>query len=171
MSAYNERSLFDFWYTQRSAPFHFPMDMEVWSNSMYFDVDSEGRKLFSELETQISPAVPNREEDITGLIQYGYTAFGFDTSGEISPDIHYPVIRFLCFDPAFSRDGQKLLDTAMTYFGRNERIYAFFHYFGMSACGRHGKLHERDKHVETLLLENGFVVEHENVYYSKTLTE
>ena len=41
----------------------------------------------------------------------------------------------------------------------------------MSACGRHGKLHEKDVGVEKLLLENGFTVEHENVYYARTLTQ
>ena len=41
----------------------------------------------------------------------------------------------------------------------------------MSACARHGKLHESSPHVEKLLLDNSFLVEHENVYYARTLTE
>jgi ribosomal protein S18 acetylase RimI-like enzyme len=39
----------------------------------------------------------------------------------------------------------------------------------MSTCARHGKLHDSQKHIHDLLLNNGFVVEHENVYYSKIL--
>ena len=59
----------------------------------------------------------------------------------------------------------------MAALGTEERVYAFCHYFGMSACGRHGKLHEKDSHTEALLMKNGFVVEHENVYYSQVLTQ
>ena len=136
------------------------MDEQTWQNSMYSDTDSDGRPLFAELHTE---AVEN------GLIQYGRTAFGFDDAGEISECIHYPVIRILCFEDPLV--GKTLLDCAMNRFNTTERVYAYFHYFGMSACGRHGKLHQKDAHVEKLLLENGFSVEHENVYYSRTLTD
>ncbi len=51
----------------------------------------------------------------------------------------------------------------------NGRIYAFFHYFGLSCYGRHGKLFEGFDHVHRLLLEEGFQIEHENVYYSSVL--
>lgn len=151
--------IFTLWRRHSTSPHHFPMSEEIWSESIYTDIDSDGRKLFAALETKTAGS---------GLIQYGHTAFGFDDSGEISEDIHYPVIRCLCFeDPEV---GQTLLDAALRDLSGEERIYAFFHYFGMSACGRHGKLHEKDTHVEALLLENGFVVEHENVYYARTLT-
>lgn len=137
------------------------MDQETWESSMYDDIDSDGRKLFSELITESSG---------TALIQYGLTAFGFDHSGELSESIQHKVIRILCFDPNHKEDGKYLLHNALQHFGTHERIYAFFHYFGMSACGRHGKLYECNQHVESLLLENGFVVEHENVYYTRELT-
>lgn len=52
----------------------------------------------------------------------------------------------------------------------NERIYAFFHYFGLSCYGRHGKLFEGFDRVHRLLMEAGFQIEHENVYYSSVLT-
>lgn len=129
---------------------------------MYADVDGDGRTLFSELKTDSTGH---------GLIQYGWTAFGFDDSGEISSAVHYPVIRQFCFDPGFPEEGKALLEGAMAALDAGERVYAFFHYFGMSACGRHGKLHEKDSHAEALLMENGFVVEHENVYYSRVLTQ
>lgn len=156
--------LFAFWRSQCPAPFCFPMKEATWADSMFSDVDSEGNRLFSELRTEVSG-----DGRLTGLIQYGYTAFGFATSGEISAEIHYPVIRCLYFDPRQTQDGQQLLSKAMSYFGVQERVYAFFHYFGMSACGRHGKLHESSPHVAQLLLQNGFAVEHENVYYARTL--
>lgn len=148
------------WRRLNKAPFHFPMTEEIWKESMYLDVDSDGNLLFDDLKTVVTDH---------GMIQYGHTAFGFDDSGSISNRIHHPVIRFLCFDAP--EDGEKLLDNAMTELGTGQRIYAFFHYFGMSACGRHGKLHEKDAHVEKLLLSRGFTVEHENVYYARNLSE
>ncbi len=127
---------------------------------MYEDIDSEGRKLFTELIT---------ESINEGMIQYGTTAFGFDRNGEISDSIHYNVIRILGFSQEST--GTELIHAALAHFPKEERVYAFFHYFGMSACGRHGKLHESQQHVEKLLLENGFIVEHQNVYYSRPLSE
>lgn len=153
--------LFALWRSLHHAPFHFPMSDEIWSESILADVDSDGRKLFDDL-------VLNTTDH--GMIQYGRTAFGFDQYGEVSDGVHYPVIRFLNFDPLYPQEGQQLLDEALRRLGSQERIYAFFHYFGMSACARHGKLHEKDAHVEELLLNSGFIVEHENVYYSKRLT-
>lgn len=149
---------FNLWRSLSRAPYHFPMDAQTWEASMFHDHDSDGRPLFLELHTSTQDH---------GMIQYGYTAFGFDQAGGISAEVHYPVIRFLAFEDI--RVGQQLLDIAMNYFGSGQRIHAFFHCFGMSACGRHGKLHESDAHVQRLLLGNGFIVEHENVYYSCVL--
>ena len=161
-------STFAFWRSRNTAPFHFPMDPDTWFQSLNEDVDSDGRTLFCRQCTRYSRTAPDKSGGINGMIQYGITAFGFDDSGEISADIHYSVIRILCFDE--QAVGQSLLEAAMDDLGKENRIYAFFHYFGMSACGRHGKLHEKDAYVEKLLLENGFTVEHENVYYARTLT-
>lgn len=152
-------SFFDCWKNLHTAPYHFPMTEAIWQQSMVEDVDSDGRKLFDRLVTEITPE---------GSVQYGWTAFGFDESGEISDQVHYPVIRDLAFDAADV--GQKLLDRALFGLDSDGRVYAFFHYFGMSACARHGKLHESSRNVHDLLLKNGFCIEHENVYYSKMLT-
>lgn len=152
--------MFETWRKYHTAPYHFPMSEEIWAKSMYSDIDSDGRKLFSELYT-------NKADH--GIVQYGYSAFGFDESGDISEDVHYPIIRLLAFDPAYPEDGSKLLRFAMDYFQGAPRVYAFFHYFGMSVCARHGKLHEAESHVASLLAQNGFVVEHENVYYKRDL--
>ena len=148
----------EYYQTSHTAPFHFPVTEPLWLQSMNDDVDSDGRKLFDSLTLSVIPG---------GMIQYGHTAFGFDENGEISGNIHYPVIRDIVFDDPAS--GQKLLDEAMSAFDTDNRIHAFFHYFGMSSCARHGKLHEAQAHVHDLLLKIGFVVEHENVYYSKVL--
>lgn len=59
---------------------------------------------------------------------------------------------------------------AMNQFEASEKIYAFFHYFGMSCFARHGKLYEKYAHIEELIKNNGFIVEHENVYFSSVLT-
>ena len=134
---------------------------DIWVKSMYQDTDSDGKVLFSELHT---------EKADHGMIQYGYSAFGFGEDGQISNDIHYPIIRIFNFDPAFPEDGKALLQKAIKYFCCGQRIYAFFHYFGMSACGRLGKLHESSSHVAELLMENGFVAEHENMYYARRLS-
>ena len=149
---------FEYWKSTHTAPYHFPAAEALWQQSIEDDTDGDGRKLFESLSLSMIPS---------GMIQYGKTAFGFDECGEISDNVHYPVIRDFVFDT--HEAGQKLLGEAMEYLGTDERIYAFFHYFGMSCCGRHGKLHESQKHIHDLLLQNGFVVEHENVYYSKVL--
>lgn len=156
-----DSTFFSLWQAYSNAPYHFPATEADWSASMYQDTDSDGRRLFSELITDSSAH---------GLIQYGTTAFGFDAKGEISEYISHKVIRILCFDPAYPEEGAMLLEKALSYLGSEQRIHAFFHYFGMSVCARHGKLHESEAHVEALLLQNGFTVEHENVYYSRTLS-
>lgn len=153
---------FQLWHLTHQAPYHFPMDESTWDTSMQEDVDSDGRLLFDEIHTETVKH---------GMIQYGITAFGFDEAGGISDNVHYPVIRDLYFDPNHPEAGQTLLFKALRFFRKNDRIFAFFHYFGMSACARHGKLHESQAHIHDLLLENGFSIEHENVYYARRLTE
>lgn len=162
-------TLFEYWHSQSAAPYHFPMTEDQWYPSMYEDVDGEGRTLFSSRFVECTRTTGQKDGEFTGMIEYGKTAFGFDESGEISDSVHHNVIRTLCFDRDKPEVGEKLLNTALEHFGTGERIHAFFHYFGMTACGRHGKLHESSPHVESLLLRSGFVVEHENVYYAKAL--
>lgn len=108
-------------------------------------------------------------EEIQKFVQYGKTAFGFDDRGEISAEVSYPVIRNLYFEKENAQAGKILLDEAMKKLGGSDRVYAFFHYFGMSCFARHGKLFESHKHIDALLKESGFEVEHENVYYSSVL--
>lgn len=149
---------FEFWEKTHTSPYHFPMNECIWNQSMFEDTDSDGRKLFDTIKLTCVPG---------GMIQYGCTAFGFDEAGAISDQVHYSVIRDFAFDD--SEVGQTLLKEAMATLEPEKRIYAFFHYFGMSACARHGKLHESQTHIHSLLIKSGFAVEHENVYYSRTL--
>ncbi len=153
--------MFELWKKLHQGPQHLPMEKDVWEQSMYEDVDSDGRQLFAQLHT---------EQTAHAMVQYGYSAFGFDENGEISNEIHYPIIRDLAFDADYRTEGEDLLKKALAHFNGEAQIYAFFHYFGMSACGRHGKLHAKDEHIAALLEENGFTVEHENVYYTRQLT-
>lgn len=146
-----------------SAPYFFPTDYQILEKSFLRDVDGEGRTLFKEL------SVKGAYDDgqLVGFVQYGKTAFGFDENSEISSDISYCIIRNLYFGREDA--GQLLLKEALDAFSPSEKVYAFFHYFGMSCFARHGKLFEHHAHIEALLKKNGFEIEHENVYYSSVL--
>ena len=152
--------------TRLPAPFFFPTDFESWKRSFLQDTDGEGRILFRDLAVKGA----FDRDTLVGFVQYGHTAFGFDDHGEISSEVSYPVIRALYFDEGRETAGQQLLQTAMAAFAGCDRVYAFFHYFGMSCFARHGKLFEGFPWIEALLRQNGFQVEHENVYYSGPLT-
>ena len=160
-------NLYDIYSFQLSfqTPYFFNVDFEAWKKSFENDIDGEGRVLFKELNAK---AVYDNDE-IIGFVQYGKTNFGFDENGGISSDISYPIIRNLYFKYNRNDAGKMLLDEAVKSFGTDERIYAFFHYFGMTCFARHGKLFEKHHHIETLLKDSGFMTEHENVYYSSTL--
>jgi len=146
-------------------PVFFDVDFEVWKKSFEDDTDGEGRTLFKELYVK---TVFDGDEFL-GFIQYGKSAFGFDEDGEISSKVSYLVIRHFFFKEGRDDAGKLLLNDAIQYLGTNERIYAFFHYFGMTCFARHGKLFERFTHIEALLKEYGFEIEHDNVYYSSIL--
>lgn len=147
------------------TPYYFEVDFEIWKKSFTDDIDGEGRVLFKEL---LVKAVYDNDE-LVCFIQYGKTAFGFDDNGEISKDISYPVIRNLYFNKDRVDAGELLLKEAINNITTDEKLYAFFHYFGMSCFARHGKLFEQHAYIDKLLKENGFEIEHENVYYSSRL--
>lgn len=147
------------------TPYFFDVNFDTWKKSFEEDIDGEGRKLFKELFVK---AVYDKDS-LLGFVQYGKTAFGFDESGEFSMGNAYPVIRNLYFLKDRSDAGEVLLNEAVKALKTEERIYAFFHYFGMSCFARHGKLFESHSHIDDLLRKNGFEVEHENVYYSSSV--
>lgn len=150
---------------QFHAPYFFSVDYNTWRKSFADDVDGDGRTLFKKLFVKAA----YDENELIGFIQYGKTAFGFDYKGEISSDVSYCVIRNLYFNENRDDVGRLLLKEATDAFAPSDKVYAFFHYFGMSCFARHGKLFERYTHIEALLKKNGFETEHENVYYSSIL--
>ncbi len=159
------RDIYDFQFGFRT-PYFFNISFEDWKKSFESDIDGEGRVLFNELYVK---AVYD-EDTLLGFAQYGKTAFGFDKNGEISSEVSYPVIRNLYFIKDRADAGELLLNETVNSFKTEKRVYAFFHYFGMSCFARHGKLFEDHAHIDALLKENGFEVEHENVYYSSYLS-
>lgn len=144
------------------VPYFIQTDFENWQESFENDVDGEGRPLFRKLYGKAA----YDGDTLIGFIQHGNTAFGFDDSGEISKDVSYSVIRSLYFDKGREDAGKLLLEAAMNEFDTAGQVYAFFHYFGMSCFARHGKLFEKFDWIKELLHQYGFVIEHENVYYS-----
>lgn len=158
------RDIYEF-HISFKTPYFFDVNFEEWKNSFEADIDGEGRVLFDKLYVK----AVYYEDELLGFVQYGKTAFGFNDSGEISSEISYPIIRNLYFINNRVDVGELLLKESMEAL-KEEKVYAFFHYFGMSCFARHGKLFEKDMHINDLLLENGFEVEHENVYYSSILS-
>ena len=143
-------------------PYNYAAGYDAWERSYLSDIDGGGRRLFRELTTLGAYC----GGAMAGFVQYGRTAFGFAENGELSGEISYSVIRCLYFPEGRADAGGALLGEALRALSGNARIYAFFHYFGMSCYARHGKLSERLAHIHALLLERGFSVEHENVFYS-----
>lgn len=160
----NLRQVYDYQMSLH-VPYYFPTDLETWKASFLRDTDGEGRLLFSALQGKAA----YDGDRLIGFIQYGRTAFGFDGCGEISDRVSYPVIRAFCFDRGREDAGDLLLQAAMEEFAADSRVYAFFHYFGMGCFARHGKLFQQLDWIREFLHLNGFVVEHENVYYSAVL--
>ena len=147
-------------------PYRYRVGPAMWEKSWLHDVDGDGRPLFRSL---ISTGAYLHDR-LVGFIQYGCTAFGFDDRGEITDRVSYPVIRSFYFDEGQPEAGTALLQEALGVFSETPgRIFAFFHYFGMSCWARHGKLFERYGYIHDLLTRSGFAVEHENVFYSSVL--
>lgn len=149
-------------------PYNYEPGFDIWKKSYLYDVDGDGRILFSDLTT----VGAYQDNHLTGFIQYGKTAFGFDDNGEISDGISYPVIRNFYFCESQKEAGIMLLNEALKALSdTSERIYAFFHHFGMSCYARHGKLFEGFSHIHDLMRQNGFSIEHENVFYASFLND
>lgn len=147
-------------------PYNYDVSYDLWEKSYLYDMDGEGRILFHNLETLGA----YEDGQLVGFIQYGRTALGFDETGEISDLISNLVIRNFYYEERYEKIGRELLNKAVNRLGDNpERIYAFFHYFGMSCYARHGKLFEDFEYIHSLLMQLGFNIEHENVFYSSKL--
>lgn len=161
----NSKEIFDYMANLR-FPYHYETDYATWEKSYLNDTDGEGRTLFLDLIT----VGAYLDKELVGFIQYGRTAFGFDEKGEISDTVSYSVIRNFYFDERQSEAGLQLLSEAVDILSKTtDRIYAFFHYFGMSCYARHGKLFAGFGYIHHFLEQNGFSIEHENVFYSSRL--
>ena len=155
----NTREIYDYM-VNLSFPYNYEVEFDTWEKSYLYDIDGEGRTLFSDLTT-IGAYLGSK---LIGFIQYGKTAFGFDCDGEISDAVFYPVIRNFYFDEGQKETGIQLLNEAVKVLSNTEgKIYAFFHYFGMSCYARQGKLFERFGYIHDLLEQEGFAIEHENM--------
>lgn len=149
----NLKDIYDYM-VNLSFPYHYEVNFDTWEKSYLYDIDGNGRILFSDLTTLGAYL----EGKLIGFIQYGKTAIGFDNHGEISDTVSYPVIRNFYFSEAQRGAGTMLLNEAVKALSdTSDRIYGFFHYFGMSCYARHGKLFERFAAVHDLLIQNGFV--------------
>ena len=151
---------------RKGVPYYFNTGFEEWRQSMFDDCDYDGKPLFSKMTTYLLM----EKDKVEGFIQYGLTNFAFDESGEKDYTNQYAVIRNIHF-AEHNVNAHLLLEKAKDYFNNldfNKR-YAYFHYFGMSCYAKQGKLHDSEFYIEKLLCEHGFIKEHENVYYSKSL--
>ena len=116
-------------------PYNYKVEFDTWEKSYLYDTDGEGRTMFSDLRT-VGAYLGSK---LVGFIQYGRTAFGFDEDGEISDTVFYSVIRNFYFDERQKEVGIKLLNEAVKVLSNTaDRIYAFFHYFGMTCYARNG---------------------------------
>lgn len=158
------KELYDFHLTFNSS-YMYKTSLENYVSSLLYDVDRENNTLFKQ-NNLLGAFIDNK---LVGFIQYGISAIGFDDNGNITNDINYQIIRQLYF--LDDKVGEKLLDIALNSFDKSKRIYAFFHYFGMSCFSSHGKLDNKNINIEKLLLDNKFEIEHENIYYSLKLSD
>lgn len=128
-------------------PYNYQPDDQTWETSFLYDTDGNGKTLFADLDN-IGAYL---EGQWIRYIQYGMSAFGFDPKQESSSTISYPIIRNFYFSSFQQETGEGLWKEVVNALSTlsEERIYAFFHYFGMSCYGRHGKLFEKYPHIHT----------------------
>lgn len=104
----NSRDIYNYM-VDLSFPYHYEADFDTWEQSYLYDVDGEGRTLFSDLIT----VGAYLDDKLTGFIQYGKAAFGFDDHGEISDAVSYPVIRNFYFPDEKKEVGTMLLNATI----------------------------------------------------------
>lgn len=164
----NANKLYEYWNKiGDSIPYFYTTSYESFIFSLFEDTYN-GIKILE--ENYIYVAV--EDNVILGFIQYGIPGFHFE-NWEMIKNPQIGVVRNIFFEKTRSDIGQKLLELANQYFQENgiKELYAFYHAMGMSCNGNHGKLYERYEYIGDLLVNGGFQVEHENVYYTKTMLE
>ncbi|MGL4695431.1 GNAT family N-acetyltransferase [Enterococcus larvae] len=155
-------------YLVGTTPYDHQVSRISWDRSFFEDTDYDGDKKYKELETYCSLAA---DGTINGFIQWGLSNYGYDEDGEKNVERSTGIIRQFHFLKNQKAVGKELLETAIMSFQEKgvKMSYAFFHALGMTCTGNHGKLHESMTEAAELLFENGFSVEHTNVYYVKNL--
>lgn len=150
-----------------NVPYWLDADFDLWLECMQSDRDYDGDLMFSGLET----AVALSEQGIEGFVQYGISRFVYGEDGKDFGE-QCGIIRGLYFGEG-SGCGRELVRLAEEYFAQNgvKKRSAFYHAFGMTCNAGHGKLFGGLPHIEQVLLDFGYIKEHENVYYSRRLTE
>lgn len=159
----NVRILFDYWNEiGKNIPYFYNTTYQSFVSSL-FDDTFEGMTIFQNNKVFIS----KEDDQVKGFIQYGIPTFHFTVAGKIAKDINIGVIRNLYYEGTRADIGKALLGLSLDFFERNniKEIYAFYHAMGMSCNGNHGKLHEKFNYIGKLLYEEGFEIEHENIYY------
>lgn len=159
----NGRFLFDYWNEiGEGIPYFYNTKYHSFKSSLFEDT-FEGMPIFQDNKVFIF----KEGDHVKGFIQYGIPTFHFTESGKITKDINIGVIRNLYYEETRADIGKALLDLSFDFFERNKikEIYAFYHAMGMSCNGNHGKLHEEFNYIGQLLYEEGFEIEHENIYY------
>lgn len=160
--------LFDYWNKVGTGiPYFYKTSKKAFMKSLFEDTFN-GLEILK--ENYIYVAI---EDGVTkGFIQYGIPYFHY-VNGKMINDPNIGVIRNIYFDHDRVDIGRKLLALSKIFFDEKDvdDVYAFYHAMGMSCNGNHGKLHERYNYISELLLDEGFEIEHENVYYSLILSK
>jgi len=152
-----------------SVPYWFDVDYDNWYTSMFQDTDYDNEPLFHNVHTYVSVD----KNKIIGFIQFGLPTFIHGENGARDTETKAGIIRNLYFQQGDEQAGRELIQQAFSFFATNHtpRIFAFYHYFGLTCNAGHGKLHNSHFYIEKLLSEYGFIKEHENVYYKRRVSD
>ncbi len=152
--------LFHYWRkVGTSTPYFFSVSAKRWQACLLED-EWRGERIFKSLETYVA----TESGQVLGFVQYGQPNFAWGKDGKYY-NPHIGVIRHLYFEQGRSDVGEALLAKAGDHLACFKQSYAFYHILGMSCNAHHGKLHSSQPHVDSLLRQCGFEIEHENPYY------
>jgi ribosomal protein S18 acetylase RimI-like enzyme len=157
--------LFSYWkILGEKIPYFFSVSPGKWRECLLEDkLGNEKLFLYQEI------FVAKEKDQILGFIQFGQPAFTWDKDGQIIHNPHMGVIRHFYFDEGRLDVVNLIFASSNSYMKQFPSQHAFFHIFGMSCNAHHGKLHQSLAHVHNFLLEKGYQIEHENVFYTLEL--
>lgn len=160
----NCNKLRDYWKElSKSIPYFYPVSIDELTSAL-LDDRKYGERIFNYLESY----VVEENNHVLGFIQFGKPHIYWDTKGQKCYNPNIGVIRNIYFNEDRIDIGKILIDKAEDFFNNNsfDNCFAFNHALGLSCNAYHGKLHESNKYIADLLLEYGYKIEHENVYYT-----